>query len=65
MDAVQAEGLKKTNLVISQSDADQLKKEDISSQVLRECRVIVIVNSPIGGVEGNILQYINLASVTK
>jgi hypothetical protein len=47
-----AEGLSRTNLVISDRDAQALAKEDAASQILKKCRVIVIVNSPIGGVEG-------------
>jgi hypothetical protein len=51
-DVKQASGLLQTNLVISEEDARQLKEEDASSQILKKCRVIVIVSSPIGGVEG-------------
>jgi len=48
----QVAGLKKTNLVISEGDARDLKKEDASSKILKQCRVIVIVSSPLGGIEG-------------
>ena len=41
-----------TNLLISDTDTRQLKSEDASSRILKQCRVIVIVSSPIGGVEG-------------
>ncbi|MFW6333615.1 MAG: hypothetical protein ACOC23_10030 [Thermodesulfobacteriota bacterium] len=51
-DVKAAEGLMKTNLVISESDARDLKKQDASSQILKKCRVIIVVNSPLGGVEG-------------
>jgi len=46
------QGLSKTNLVISQNDAMALQAEDSASQILKNCRVIVIVSSPVGGVEG-------------
>ncbi|MDY7036830.1 MAG: hypothetical protein SV375_11800 [Thermodesulfobacteriota bacterium] len=48
----QAQGLMKTNLLISESDANNIRKEDASSQILKKCRVIVIVSRSIGGVEG-------------
>jgi hypothetical protein len=47
-----ADGLARTNLVVSNRDAQALATEDAASQILKKCRVIVIVNSPIGGVEG-------------
>jgi len=51
------QGLSKTNLVISQSDALDLQQEDSASQILKNCRVIVIVSSPVGGVEGTLPGY--------
>ena len=45
-------GLSRTNLVISESDAMALQAEDTASRILKNCRVIVIVSSPVGGVEG-------------
>ena len=48
----QAEGLMKTNLVISERDAMDIKKEDVSSKILKNCRVVVIVSSSLGGIEG-------------
>jgi hypothetical protein len=53
-DVKEAQGLMNTNLLISDVDTRQLKSEDASSQILKQCRVIVIVSSPIGGVEGKI-----------
>jgi len=53
-DVRQARGLMNTNLLISAADTQDLKSEDASSQILKQCRVIVIVSSPIGGVEGRI-----------
>ena len=47
------EGLQKTNLVVTNSDAQALKSEDNASRILKRCRVIVIVSSPIGGIEGS------------
>ena len=52
-----AEGLNKTNLVISEEDAKKLKSEDVSGQILKKCRVIVVVNSSIGGVEGGLPRF--------
>lgn len=46
------EGLARTNLVVSNADAQALAAEDTASLILKKCRVIIIVNSPIGGVEG-------------
>lgn len=53
-DVKEARGLMNTNLLISDTDTRQLKSEDASSRILKQCRVIVIVSSPIGGVEGKI-----------
>ncbi len=47
------QGLTRTNLVISQTDARALQQEDAASRILKNCRVIVIVSSPVGGVEGS------------
>ena len=51
-DVKSAQGLLKTNLVISEQDAQHILSEDSSNKVLRNCRVIVILSSPIGGIEG-------------
>lgn len=51
-DAIETEGISKVNLIISKDDASQLKAEDASSMILKKCRIIVIVNSPIGGIKG-------------
>lgn len=53
-------GLSKTNLVISQNDAQALQAEDSASQILKNCRVIVIVSSPVGGVEGQTPLYLTV-----
>lgn len=57
----QAQGLMKTNLVISESDAIDIRKEDASSQILKKCRVVVIVSSSLGGIEGRLLDYFALS----
>jgi hypothetical protein len=51
-DVKAAQGLLKTNLVISAQDAQHILAEDSSNKVLKNCRVIVILSSPIGGIEG-------------
>jgi hypothetical protein len=60
----QAQGIQKTNLVISESDAKKIKAEDVSSKVLKRCRVIVIVSSSIGGIEGRLLDRMALSLAT-
>lgn len=53
-DVRKARGLNKTNLVISEEDAKKLKKEEVSGKILKKCKVIVVVNSSIGGIEGGL-----------
>jgi hypothetical protein len=53
-DVTQAQGLMKTNLVISEADAKEIREEDASSQILKKCRVIVVVSSSLGGIEGRL-----------
>ena len=48
------QGLAKTNLVVSATEAMELKAEDANSQILKKCRVVVVVSSPIGGIEGRL-----------
>jgi len=62
VDVKQAGGLNKTNLIISEDDAHKLKKQDQASLILQECRVIVVVSSPIGGIEGSLDRF--MASVS-
>lgn len=50
--AVQVQGMARTNLVISASDAQRLREEDAASRILKNCRVIIITSAPIGGIEG-------------
>ena len=55
-----AQGLMKTNLIISENDARKITAEDGSSRILKECRVIILISSPVGGFEGSILHYLAL-----
>lgn len=50
----QAAGLTQTTLMISAQDAKTVKEENRSSKILKKCRVIVVMSSPIGGIEGRI-----------
>lgn len=54
------QGLMKTNVIISESDAKSIREEDASNQILKECRVIVIASSSLGGIEGKALKYLAL-----
>jgi hypothetical protein len=54
------QGLMKTNVVISESDANSIRQEDASHQVLKKCRVIVIASSSLGGIEGKVFKYFAL-----
>jgi hypothetical protein len=53
-DVTQVQGLTKTNLVVSDADAKEIREEDASSQILKKCRVIVVVSSSLGGIEGSL-----------
>jgi adenylate cyclase len=53
-DVTQVDGLMKTNLVISEADAKEIREEDASTQILKKCRVIVAVSSSLGGIEGGV-----------
>lgn len=46
----QSSGLYRTNLVINDKDASDIKTADREHHVLQKCRVVVIVSSPLGGV---------------
>jgi hypothetical protein len=59
-DVKAVQGLMKTNVVISESDAKRIREEDASNQILKECRVIVIASSSLGGIEGKVFQYLAL-----
>ncbi len=49
-----ASGLYKTNLVINEQDARDIKSEDRTGEILKNCRVIVVMSSPLGGIEGRL-----------
>ncbi len=53
VNAVGAEGTLKANLIVSDEDAAKLKAVDQKTGALKQCRVVVVVSSEIGGVEGN------------
>lgn len=53
-DVQDASGLYKTNLVINEQDARGIKSDDKTGEILRNCRVIVVVSSPLGGIEGRL-----------
>jgi hypothetical protein len=56
-----AQGLMKTNLIISENDAQKIAAEDGSSRILKKCRVIILISSPVGGIEGSMPRYLALA----
>ena len=57
-EVAQAQGLTKTNLIISEDDARKVSAEDASSRILKKCRVIILMSSAVGGVEGSIPCYL-------
>ncbi|HUU39467.1 MAG TPA: hypothetical protein VMW42_00855, partial [Desulfatiglandales bacterium] len=57
-EVAQAQGLMKTNLIISEDDARKVSAEDASSRILKKCRVIILMSSSVGGVEGSIPRYL-------
>jgi hypothetical protein len=57
-DAKKAQGLMKTNLIISEKDARNMTTENDSSRILKDCRVIILISSPVGGIEGRIPHYL-------
>ncbi|MBN2645561.1 MAG: hypothetical protein JXR59_08835 [Desulfuromonadaceae bacterium] len=50
--AQKTSGIARTNLIISTVDANRLRAEDDASEILRQCRVIIVTSAPAGGVEG-------------
>lgn len=56
-----AQGLMKTNLIISEKDARNLSGADASSRILKKCRVIILISSPVGGIEGSLPRYLALS----
>jgi len=47
-----AAGSLKADVVLSKADADRLEAAPGGKNLLRDCRVVVIVESPVGGIEG-------------
>jgi len=47
-----ASGSLKADVVLGKADADRLEAASVGRNLLKDCRVIVIVDSPVGGVEG-------------
>ncbi len=47
-----SDGKLKANIVVSAEDAKKLVKADKESGALRKCRVVVVMDSEIGGIEG-------------
>lgn len=55
INAADASGKLKANLIISEADAKKLREIDQKTNALKECRVVVVVSSEVGGVEGKLL----------
>jgi hypothetical protein len=53
--AADASGKLKANLIISEADAKKLRELDQKTNTLKQCRVVVVVSSEVGGVEGKLL----------
>jgi len=54
-DVQQAKGLNQTDLMLSKEDVKKLKTGEMAENILKNCRVIIVVNSPIGGIEGSLI----------
>jgi len=50
--AASSTGSLKADIILSKADAERLEKTPGAAAALKDCRVIVIVESPVGGVEG-------------
>ena len=50
--AADADGKLKANLIISEEDAAKIKAVDEKTGALKQCRVVVVVSSEVGGLEG-------------
>lgn len=64
VDVKNSQGLKNTNLVVSEADANRLKAEDNATKILQKCRVMVLVSGKVGGVEGRLGQPVIYAALT-
>lgn len=58
----ESRGLNHTNLLISANDAKELTREDSASNILKKCRVIVVLASPSGGIDGRLHRYFAFAT---
>lgn len=47
----------KANLVVSEEDAEKLQQLNQKTGALKQCRVVVVVSSEIGGLEGRLFSY--------
>ena len=56
VDVKGTEGLKNTNMVVSEADAFRLRADDNATKILQKCRVMVLVSGKVGGVEGRVGQ---------
>lgn len=45
-------GLMRANIIISRKDAEDLEEADEAAKILKKCRVVIIVDSSVGGIEG-------------
>lgn len=63
VDVKSTQGLKNTNLVVSEADANQLRAEDNATKILQKCRVMVLVSGKVGGVEGRLGQPLLFAAL--
>jgi hypothetical protein len=53
--ATDASGAIKANLIVSKEDAEKIKVIAAKTGALKECRVVVVVSSEVGGLEGYLL----------
>lgn len=53
--ATDASGAIKANLIVSKEDAERIKAVAAKTGALKECRVVVVVSSEVGGLEGYLL----------
>lgn len=52
--AVRAEGMSKTKIVLTAGDADKLRRDKSSAQLLRNAEVVVVVDSAAAGIQGRL-----------
>jgi hypothetical protein len=54
--AVDAGGQLKANLIVSEEDAKKMKTVDEKTGAMKQCRVVVVVSSEVGGLEGLLMR---------